>query len=175
LYKKNQTKEAKKILDELKATDPDNQTVNELLNTIQQGGEAEKSYYDTIAVEDRWNIENISDLKEAVGYLKSLPGILGAMVIGEEGLVRESKLNPKFKKELLGATAIDITQSVDEGITGIDLGKYERITVEGQNLELWISRFDHQTLVLCCSADANLGALKVRVWEMLEQLSLNSG
>lgn len=175
LYKKNQIKEAKRILEELKTTDPDNQTVNELLNAIQQGAEAEKNYYETIAVEERWNAEKITDLKEAVGYLKSLPGILGVMVIGEEGEVRESKLNPKFKKELLGAAALDITQSVDEGITSIDLGKYERITVEGQNLELWISRFDHQTLVLCCSADANLGALKIRVWETLEQLSLNIG
>jgi predicted regulator of Ras-like GTPase activity (Roadblock/LC7/MglB family)/predicted negative regulator of RcsB-dependent stress response len=175
LYKKNQIQEAKKILEELKVNDPDNPTVNELLDAIQQGVEAEKNYYDTVAVEERWNIDKISDLKEAVGYLKSLPGILGAMVMGEEGSIQESKLNPKFKKELLGAAVSDITRRVDEGITGIDLGKYERITVEGLNLELWINRFDHQTLVLCCSADANLGALKVRVWETLEQLSLNIG
>jgi predicted regulator of Ras-like GTPase activity (Roadblock/LC7/MglB family) len=175
LYKKNQIHEAKRILEELKVNDPDNPTVNELLNAIQQGAEVEKNYYETIAVEERWNTEKITDLKEAVGYLKSLPGIQGVMVMGEEGAVRESKLNPKFNKELLGAATLDITQSVDERITSIDLGKYERITVEGQNLELWISRFDHQTLVLCCSADANVGALKIRVWETLEQLSLNIG
>jgi predicted regulator of Ras-like GTPase activity (Roadblock/LC7/MglB family)/predicted negative regulator of RcsB-dependent stress response len=175
LYKKNQISEARKILEELKATDPDNQTVKELLEAIQQGREAEKSYYDAIAVEERWNIENISDLKEAVDYLKSLPGILGVMVMGEEGSVRETKLNPRFKKELLGAASLDIIQGVDEGISGIALGKFERITVEGQNLELWINRFDHQTLLLCCSTAANLGALKIRVWEALEQLSQNIG
>ncbi len=174
-YKKNQIKEAKRILEELKAADPYDQTVKDLLSAIQKGLEAEKSYYDTLAVEERWNIDNVTDLQEAVGYLKLLPGILGVMVMDEEGSIRESKLNPKFKKELLGAAALDITQSIEEGISGIDLGKYERITVEGQDIELWITRFDHQTLILCCSVEANLGALRIRILELLEQLSMNIG
>ena len=67
-----------------------------------------------------------------------------------------------------------ISQKVKEDIANIDLGDYLQIMVETSALELWITRFDHQILVLCCSPDAHLGALKIRVSEILEYLSRNN-
>ncbi len=175
LIKKKQTREAKKILEKLKVTDTENQTVRELLLGISSEAEPDKTGYDVTAIEEYWHLEKVGDLKDAVGYLKSLQGVLGALVVSEDGLILESKLNPHLKKELLGTIAIRISQAVKEGITDIDLGDYVQIMVETSALELWITRFDHQTLVLCCSPDANLGALKIRVSEMLEHLSKNIG
>jgi predicted regulator of Ras-like GTPase activity (Roadblock/LC7/MglB family) len=173
LIKKGEKKEAKRILEKLKATDPENQTIKELLDTIKHQADLGKPGYDAMMIQELWHIEKVVDLKDAVAYLKSLPGIVGALMVGEEGLVLESKLNPNFKKELIGAIAGSITQCVKVGIAGIGFGDYEQIMIETENLELWITRFKEQALVLCCSPDANLGALKVRVTELLEHLSKN--
>ena len=173
LIKKGETKEAKKILEKLKSTDPENQTIKDLLQTIKQQKDSGKPGYDTLAVEERWHIERVVDLKDAVGYLKSIPGVMGALVVGKDGIVLESKQNPKFSQELIGAISARITQCVKDGISDIGFGKYEQIMVETSGLVLWVTRFEHQALVLCCSPDANLGALKVRVGELLEHLSRN--
>jgi predicted regulator of Ras-like GTPase activity (Roadblock/LC7/MglB family) len=173
LIKKGETKGAKKILEKLKSTDPENPTIAELMKTIKQQADSGKPGYDALMTQELWRIEKVVDLKDAVSFLKSLPGIVGASMVGEDGLVLESKLNPHFKKELIGAVTGSITQCVKAGVSGIGFGEYEQIMVETESLELWITRFKEQALVLCCSPDANLGALKVRVVELLEHLSKN--
>jgi predicted regulator of Ras-like GTPase activity (Roadblock/LC7/MglB family) len=173
LIKKGETKEAKKILEKLKYTDPENQTIKDLLQAIKHHTDSGKLSYDVMMAEERWRIERVVDLKDAVGYLKSLPGVVGTLVVGEDGLVVESRLNSSLKKELIGAITAKITQCVKDGISGIGFGEYEQIMVEIPSLELWITRLNNQALLLCCSSDANLGALKVRVAELIEHLSKN--
>lgn len=173
LIKKGQTKEAKNILEKLKATDPENPTIAELLKIIRQQTDSGKLGYDALMVQELWRIEKVVDLKDAVAYLKSLPGVMGALVVGEDGLVQENKLTPAFKKELIGAIAGSITHCVKAGTSGIGFGAYEQIMVETESLVLWVTRFNAQALVLCCSPDANLGALKAKVRELIEHLSKN--
>ncbi|KPK99656.1 MAG: hypothetical protein AMJ91_06985 [candidate division Zixibacteria bacterium SM23_73_3] len=173
LIKKGQTKEAKKILEKLKATDPENQTVGELLEAIKKEADSDKSGYDVMSVQERWHIEKVVDLKDGVHYLKSLPGVLAALVVDKDGLVVESWLNPSFKKELLGAIATSIIRCVKEGVLGTGFGEYEHVLIESENLEFWVMKFKQQAFVLCCAPEANLGALKIRVSELLEHLSRN--
>lgn len=179
LIKKGQTKDAKKILEKLKTIDPENEVVGELLETTKQKADFQrihrtgKSDYDMMTVQERWRIEKVVDLKDGVHYLKSLPGVVGALVVGEDGLVLESRLNPNFKKELIGAIATNVTRCVKDGVSGIGFGEYEQILVETEKFELWIMRFNQQAFVLCCAPEANLGALKIRVSELLEHLSTN--
>ena len=179
LIKKDQIKDAKKILEKLKTTDPENEVVDELLKTIKQKIEqsgihrTDRSGYDVMTAQERWRIQKVVDLKDGVHYLKSLPGVLGALVVGEDGLVLESRLNPNFKKEQIGAIATSITQCVKDGVGGIGFGGYEQILIETEDLEFWIIEFNRQAFVLCCAPEANLGALKMRVGELLEHLSRN--
>ncbi len=174
LIKKSQINEAKRILEKLKVTDPTNQIIQELLQNLLPEMETEKTGYDAMAIEECGYLEKVTNLKDAVGYLKSLQGVMGALVVGDDGLVLESKLNPHLKKELITTITTLISQKVKEDIANIDLGDYLQIMVETSALELWITRFDHQILVLCCSPDAHLGALKIRVSEILEYLSRNN-
>ncbi len=172
LIRKDQTRGARKILDRLKITDPENQVVAELLRAEKQKAEPDKPGFDVMTAQKRWRIEKVVDLKDGVGYLKSLPGVLGALMVGENGLVMESKLTPFLKKELVGAVATSITGRVKEGMSGIGFGEYEQVLIEAGNLALWIIRLKDQACVLCCTPDAALGALKVRVGELLEHLSI---
>jgi predicted regulator of Ras-like GTPase activity (Roadblock/LC7/MglB family)/lipopolysaccharide biosynthesis regulator YciM len=172
LIRKDQTREARKILDRLKITDPENQVVAELLRAEKQKTEPGKQGFDVMTAQERWRIEKVVDLRDAMGYLKSLPGVSGALMVGETGLVMESKLTPFLKKELVGAVATNITARVKEGMGGIGFGEYEQVLIEAENLALWIIRFKDQACVLCCTPDAALGALKVRMGELLEHLSI---
>ena len=173
LIKRDQIKHAKKILEKLKTTDPENQVVGELLKTIRQKADSGSPDYDMMTVQERWHIEKVVDLKDGMHYLKSLPGVLGALVVEEDGLVLESRLNPHFKKEQIGAIATSITRCVKDRISGIGFGEYEQILIERENLEFWITKFNQKAFVLCCVPQANLGALKRRVGELLEHLSKN--
>lgn len=172
LIRKDQTREARKILDRLKITDPENQVMAELLRAKKQKAEPERPGFDVMTAQERWRIEKVVDLRDGVCYLKSLPGVSGALMVGENGLVMESKLTPFLKKELVGAVATNITARVKEGMGGIGFGEYEQVLIEAENLALWIIRFKDQACVLCCTPDAALGALKVRVGELLEHLSV---
>lgn len=171
LIRRGQTKEAGKILERLKITDPENQVVAELLRAEKERAEPGRPIFDVMTARERWRIEKVVDLRDGVGYLKSLPGVSGALMVGENGLVMESKLSAVLKEELIGAVATSITGRVKEGMSGIGFGEYEQVLIETGNLALWIIGFKDQAWVLCCTPDAALGALKVRVGELLEHLS----
>ncbi len=173
LIEKSQTKDAKKILEKLKATDPENQLVSELLNIIKEKADSGKPDYDVMSVQERWHIEKVVDLKDGVHYLKSLPGVLAALAVDKDGLVLQSWLNPTFKKELLGGIATSIIRCVNKEVSGVGFGEYEHVLVESENFEFWIIKFNQLAFVLCCAPEANLGALKIRVGELLEHLSKN--
>lgn len=171
LIRKGQTREAGKILEKLKINDPENPVVAELRRAKSEKTEPDRPEFDVMTAQERWRIEKVVDLKDSVAYLKSLPGVSGALMVGENGLVVESKLTSFLKEELVGAVATSITARVKEGMSGIGFGDYGQVLIEAGNLALWIVRFEDQSCVLCCTPDVALGALKVRVGELLEHLS----
>jgi tetratricopeptide (TPR) repeat protein len=149
LIRKGQTREAGKILEKLKITDPENPVVAELRRAKSKKTEPDRPEFDVMTAQERWRIEKV----------------------GENGLVLESKLTSFLKEELVGAVATSITVRVKEGMSGIGFGDYGQVLIEAGNLALWIIRFEDQACVLCCTPDVALGALKVRVGELLEHLS----
>jgi predicted regulator of Ras-like GTPase activity (Roadblock/LC7/MglB family) len=173
LIKKGQVKEARKSLEKVKSTDPDNQVVTELLQSIEEESKAGRSGWDMMTVEDRVHISKVVDLTDGVHYLKSLPAVLGASIVGRDGVVVESKLNPNLSQELVGAVTANITACVEPGASRINFGQYQDIWVDAAGFGLWIHAFAGEHLVLCYSSEANLGALRLRVNELLEHLSAN--
>lgn len=171
--KKGQIKDAKTILEKLKATDPENQQVKDLLTKLREEADLGRGGHEDLMVKERWQIEKIVTLKDAVDYLKLLPHVLGTLVVGENGLVVEGKLNPQFNKEILGAIAITISKYAENEILKIGFGNLEEILVEVENFKLWIIKFEKYRFALCCSAEVNLGALKIRVSELLEHMRSN--
>ncbi|KPL02391.1 MAG: hypothetical protein AMJ73_08810 [candidate division Zixibacteria bacterium SM1_73] len=170
LMKKGQLKDAKIILEKLKAADPENPLIMELLKKLKEEAELGTGVVEDIMAKERWQIEKIVDFKDAVDYLKLLPFVLGALVVGEDGLVVEGKLNPQFNREILGAIAITIFKCAKRGMSKIGFGRLEQILVEVEKFKLWIIEFENYRFVLCCAAEVNLGALKVRMTELLEHM-----
>jgi predicted regulator of Ras-like GTPase activity (Roadblock/LC7/MglB family) len=168
--KNGQIRDAKMILEKLRATDPANQSVKDLLTKLREEADLGKAGYEDMVAKERWQIEKIVDFKDAVDYLKLLPFVLGALVVEEDGLTVEGKLNPQFNRELLGAIAVTIFKYAKKGMSEIGFGEVEQILVELGDFKLWVMKFEKYGFVLCCSAEVNLGALKIRVVELLEHM-----
>jgi len=168
--KKGQIRDAKMILEKLKAADPADPVVRDILNQLREKADLGKAGYEDMLAKERWQIEKIVDFKDAVAYLKLLPFVLGAMVVGADGLVVESKLNPQLNRELLGAVAVTISKHAKQGMSEAAFGELEQILVELENFKLLVIKFEKYRFVLCCSAEVNLGALKIRVGELLEHM-----
>jgi predicted regulator of Ras-like GTPase activity (Roadblock/LC7/MglB family) len=174
LIKKGQTEDARKVLEKLKSTDPDNQVVVDLLRSIKNNAEVGKTGFDLMTVQERVKIAKVLDLKDGMHYLKSLPGILGAAVVQDDGVVVESRLNPNLLDEqLVGAITAKIVGSVRQGISSVGFGEYKHIWIDAVNLGFWIIEFSRQALVLYYSPEANVGAMRLRVSELLDHLSAN--
>ncbi len=173
LIKKDQLEDAKRVLEHIKAADPENQAVVELLESIRQDAEVGRTGLDLMTVQERFRIAKVIDLKDGVHYLKSLPAVLGASLVGEDGLVMASKLNPNLNEELVGAVAAKIIGCVSQGVSNIGFGEYQNVWIDTADLSFWITAFGKQALVLCCAPDANVGALRLRVKELLDHLSAN--
>jgi predicted regulator of Ras-like GTPase activity (Roadblock/LC7/MglB family) len=178
--KRGQIRDAKVILEKLKAADPTNPVVKDLLNQLREEAAWGKANYEDVMAKERWQIGKIVDFKDAVDYLKLLPHVLGALVVGADGLVVEGKVNPQFNRELLGAIAVTISKHAQKGMSEIGSGELEQLLVELESFKLWIIKLERHRFVLCCSAQVNLGALKIRVAELLQhmrkilQISLSS-
>lgn len=174
LIKKGQTEDARKVLEKLKSTDPDNQVVADLLRSIKDSAELGKTGFDLMTVQERVRIAKVLDLKDGMHYLKSLPGILGAAVVQDDGVVVESKLNPNLLDEqLVGAITAKIVKSVKQGISSVGFGEYQHVWIDAVNLGFWIIKFSQQALIICYSPEANMGAMRLRVSELLDHLSAN--
>jgi predicted regulator of Ras-like GTPase activity (Roadblock/LC7/MglB family) len=170
---KGQLDKAKMVLDKLRAANPENQTVGQLLDAIREQSELGKLDVGVMTVHEHFSIEKVADLRDGMHYLKSLPGVMGAVVVGDDGVVVESKLNPNLKGELVGAVTATTIRCVREGASSIGFGEVEQTWIDTKGLGLWIMRFSQQTLALCCVPDANLGALRMRVNELLDHLHEN--
>ena len=170
---KGQLDKAKMVLDKLKAANPENQTVGQLLDSIREQSELGKLDVTVMTVHEHLSIEKVADLRDGMHYLKSLPGVLGALVVGDDGVVVESKLNPNLKGELVAAVTATTMRCVREGISSIGFGEVEQTWIDTKGLALWIMRFGQRALALCCTPDANLGALRIRVNELLDHLHEN--
>lgn len=170
LMKKGQRKDAKMILEKLKVADPQNQMVKDILNNLKEEADLGKVSVADVMAKERWQIEKIVDFKDIVDYLKLLPAVLGALVVGGDGLVVEGKLNPQFSKEMLGAVTTTIFKCANKGMSRVGFGDVEQILIEIENFKLWAIKFEKYRFVLLCSSEVNLGALKVRITELLQHM-----
>jgi predicted regulator of Ras-like GTPase activity (Roadblock/LC7/MglB family) len=170
LMKKGQLKDARMSLEKLKAADPENQLLKDLLDKLKEQANLGPPAVENMMAKERWQIEQIADFKDAVDYLKLLPFVQGALVVDQDGLVVEEKLNPQFNREILGAVAMTVFRCAEKGMSKIGFGELEQILVEIEKFKLWVVGLGGYRFALCCSAEVNLGALKIRMTELLQHM-----
>jgi predicted regulator of Ras-like GTPase activity (Roadblock/LC7/MglB family) len=180
MIKRGEFKEAKNIVEKLLATDKKNSTLKTLLEEIQKGLKEERKRgvvfmppEETPRHEEKpvKIIERNLPFSEALFSLTSLPSLMAALVIGEDGLVRDSRLKIDFDQENLGATGAQIFRETRENLPTIDFGELNQFLLETEEMDFWAVRLKKYILLMVCRSEANLGFLKIQVDQILERLA----
>ena len=103
--------------------------------------------------------------------MTSLPNLMAALVVGEDGLVRENRLKIDLDQENLGAAIAELFREIKAGLPKIDFGNLQQFLLETGDLSLWMIKLERYILLLVCRNEANLGYLKIRVDQILERLA----
>lgn len=180
MVKKGELKDAKNVVEKLLSTDKKNPTLKALLEEIQKGLKEEKKRGVAFAPAEEVRhqeekpirpIEKNLPFSEALFNLTSLPGLLAALVIGDDGLVRESRLKMEFDQENLGATGAQIFREIRENLPKIGFGELHQSLLETEEMDFWAVKLKKYLLLMVCRGEANLGFLKIQVDQILERLA----
>ncbi len=178
MIKKGEFKEAKSILEKLLSTDKKNLTLKSLLEEIQKGLKEQKKRgvilkpIDTFSPEEEkpQPVEKNLPYSEALFSLTSLPNLMGALIVGEDGLVRENRLKIDLDQESSGAITAELFREITAGLPKIDYGELQQFLLETDEFIFWTMKLKKYILLLICRGEANLGYLKIRVEQILARL-----
>lgn len=183
MIKKGEFKEARNVVERLLSTDKKNSTLKTLLEEVQKGLKEEKKEKKREAVlmppEETFRqeekpvkiIDKNLPFSEALFSLTSLPSLMAALVIGDDGLVRESRLKIDFDQESLGATGAQIFREIRENLPSINFGELHQFLLETEEMDFWAVKLKKYILLMVCRSEANLGFLKIQVDQILERLA----
>jgi len=180
MVKRGEFKDAKNIVEKLLSTDKKNSTLKTLLEEVQKSLKEEKKRGIVLVPPEETNhreekpikiIEKNLPFSEALFSLTSLPSLIAALVIGDDGLVRDARLKIDFDQESLGATGAQIFREIRENLATISFGGLNQLLLETEEMDFWAVRLRKYILLMVCRSEANLGYLKIQVDQILERLA----
>ncbi len=180
MIKRGQFKEAKNIVEKLLSTDKKNSTLKALLEEIQKGLKEERKRGAVFALPEEVTPEEIKPVKiiernlpfsEALFSLTSLPNLMAALVVGEDGLVREQRSKLDLDQESLGAVSAQIFRQIKDNLPSISFGHLHQFLLETEEIDLWAVKLKNYILLMVCRSEANLGFLKIQVDQILQRLA----
>ena len=195
LVKKGKFQEAEAILSKLITAEPRNESLKMLLGSIRRTapvkadtaprGTFSKPVFDSkpkprhpAVIPDsqspssfpKLKAEKIYSLNEVLEILGAFPGIVGILSVGRDGLILDNRLKSDINPEMVAAVATNISEVTKASLIKIDFGKLKQVLIEANSLKFWIFNLKNSFLVLVCSADVNIGSLKMKTSELLETL-----
>lgn len=201
LVKKKDFEKAEKILNKLTVADPYNESVKNLLEGVKKERQTSGSAVQTFVTPEapqpviKKGIRPSTPLKmeliqppvsldepkiakkftaaEFLSLLRAFPGVWGALLVNQEGILLESKLPKELDSELLSAVSTEIYQCARLGSGKVNLGTMHSVLVENEMAKFWILQFQKNILVVYGSKEISLGSLKIRIGELSEKISLN--
>lgn len=117
------------------------------------------------------SFETFSSWSQIVESLKSFPLVLGVLVIGPDGLVVESRGTSSVSPDLIGPLCLSIVETAVQNLPRLDFGRLAMVLVETATVKIWIWKVKTHYLVLWADPEVNLGSLKMRVSQIIGQIS----
>lgn len=178
MIKKGEFKEAKNIVEKLLSTDKKNSSLKVLLEEIQKSLKDERRRGVVFMPpeepprqeEKPAKLEKNLPYAEALFSLTSLPNLMAALLVGDDGLVRENRLKIDLDQESLGATSAQMFRQIRESLPGIGFAGLQQFLLETEEMSFWAVKLRKYILLLVCRGEANLGFLKIQVERILERL-----
>jgi len=173
LIRRGLKSEASAIIDRLSGTDPDDENVKRLMELI------DKEETKSIPIDPRWaapeyqpaagatpqpRVErrNMS-LAQAIGVLKVMPRVMGALAVGKEGLLLEARFDSAHSKEEFAALSKSMYDTIEQGLEKVKIGEAKEVLIETSSSKIWIQKRDKFLLVIYARDDVSMGALKLKI------------
>jgi predicted regulator of Ras-like GTPase activity (Roadblock/LC7/MglB family) len=170
---------AVKILNRLSAADKNNPQVQKLMQVARKipqerfpKEEPEPKFEKVPKVEKKIEIKSSGEISinQLLDQIDSIPGVEGALLINDEGLVAESRWDGSTPPDLFGAVACDIIRTIKSQIDICQFGQYESVLIEADGLMLNIISLRNNLLLIKTNNKINLGTLRLRLSGLLTRL-----
>jgi predicted regulator of Ras-like GTPase activity (Roadblock/LC7/MglB family) len=177
---------AKVFVDELIATDPENEYLTDLLLQIEKGKieqkrkqfELERLYKTQSdeamqASETGFGIEQKRKLSptEALRVLSSFPGMVACFFADEKGLMIEADLPEYFDHDSYAALSAEIYRFSSDNVGRIKFGRVKQVLIEMDGEKVWMIDRGNHIMVLVLAENVNLGSLKLKILNVLSQMA----
>ena len=175
LIKKGKSGEAKKILDKLFATDPENPQIKKLIQDIEsqeQTEDTEATWKDIPADYKIFKqLEEKLSPQEALNEILKVPGVVGSLIIDKDGLVTEQKFKKELNSEALGAASAMVFGEIQKSLPRIDFGALDQALIESKEINFLVLKLENSLLSVCCDNRTNFGYLNMRLSKVRERIS----
>jgi predicted regulator of Ras-like GTPase activity (Roadblock/LC7/MglB family) len=181
LIKLGQPGKAKSILEKLFGSDPRNESVKNLLITLDdpltRKPERPSSTFEIVkppepmppAVAVPSEPKRAHSLSHALSIIKILPRVLGVVAVTKDGMVIEGHFDGLLSRDELGALASGAFDGATQALSRINLGEPLEILVEAEQSKLWIFNRQNILIVVSTRDDVNLGSLKLKITGIFKQ------
>ncbi|MBD3218485.1 MAG: hypothetical protein GF310_09440 [candidate division Zixibacteria bacterium] len=179
--------EARILVKELLATDPQNEKLKELLEKIERNrleqnkkkieskrlleSRAFKEESETEPQKQQEIQQRKLNSSEALHKIASFPGMNACFFTDQNGLMVEADLPEYFDQDSYAALSAEIYRFANENVGSIRFGRVKQVLIELEDEKIWMIHTGKQILVLVLAENVNLGSLKLKVSNVLAQMA----
>ncbi len=171
LIRNGKKSEAKAILEKLYSSDPDDESIRNLMTLI---GEERPSRLSSAIVMPDFQIGRSKKrkltLSEAISILKVLPRVLGVVVVNNQGLALEGRFDGSYSREEVAALSKGIYDIARAGSLRVGMEETREILIETQASKLWIFNRESFLLVIYTRDDVSMGSLRLKLEDLLQRV-----
>lgn len=171
MIRKGKKGEAKAILEKLYSSDPEDESIKNLMKLL--GEERPSRSYSDITMPDLrvgGNKKRELTLSEAISILKVLPRVLGVAAVNNQGLALEGRFDGSYSREEVAALSKRAYDVAGAGSARLDLGETREILIETQSSKLWIFNRKSFLLVIYARDDVSMGSLRLKLEDLLQRV-----
>lgn len=172
LIQKGRRNEARAILEKLYISDPEDESIKSLMDSL-SGKKKPKSSSDITmpslslggARKERLLLADV------VSILRIMPRVQGVMAIDRRGVLLESRLEPAIAEEDIVALSRSVFEALAEENPGTVLGRVRDVLIETESSKYWMIIRDKFVLVICAWDDVSMGSLRLKTDDLLSRVN----
>jgi len=174
LIKRGQIPEARVVLEKLHSSDPNNETVKNLLALIASGGGAPaSSSFRAPETSFTLTTDRNINLSDIIRILKVIPRVIGVAAVGHNGMLLDGRFDGMYTREETAAMTKEIYDTVIEGLNKCSFGNCREILVETGSSKIWIFSKEKYLLFIIARDDVSLGSLKLKIDELFHRVDVD--
>ena len=107
---------------------------------------------------------------QVLAELNRTSGVMGSMVVGDDGIIIAADMDSADQDEAVGALAASITASVKKSLERLKQDNLSQITVEAENGNLFLSSSSPGILVVKTEEEVNIGLVRLEIRNAISKL-----